>query len=132
MAGNNNNLTMNPITQAELETGTITRIPKLMGAQDYGTWKNRMKAFYYVNDFTQWTSVQLGSHLPMRTTEAGEVFNTDPTTYTDLDKQLIQRDHKAYDALTKAPSNDVFNMFEEYTNASGQDSDEARHGSKGV
>jgi hypothetical protein len=117
MAGNNNQSTVNPITQQDLETGTTTRVPKLKGAEDYGTWKNRMRSFFYVTDFTQWNSIQLGPHIPMRTTATGEEFNPDPTTYTDVDKQLLQRDHKAYGALTMALSNDVYNMFEEYGTA---------------
>ncbi|KAJ0890923.1 hypothetical protein HanRHA438_Chr09g0429181 [Helianthus annuus] len=50
---------LSPIAQAELETGTTTRPPKLKGAEDFSTWKTRIQSFFV--DFQKGNYTNTGS-----------------------------------------------------------------------
>ncbi|KAJ0532958.1 hypothetical protein HanRHA438_Chr09g0385301 [Helianthus annuus] len=106
-----------PIAQAELETGTTTRPPKLKGAEDFSTWKTRIQSFFEYTDYNLWLSVTAGPHIPTVVRGDAVVANNDATTFTDEDKALIQRDRRAHAALTMALSTDDCNMFEEHRTA---------------
>ncbi|KAM0057436.1 putative transcription factor interactor and regulator CCHC(Zn) family [Helianthus debilis subsp. tardiflorus] len=108
---------LSPIAQAELETGTTTRPPKLKGAEDFSTWKTRIQSFFEYTDYNLWLSVTAGPHIP--TVVRGDVVvpNNDATTFTDEDKALFQRDRRAHAALTMALSTNDCNMFEEHRTA---------------
>ncbi|XP_035844043.1 uncharacterized protein LOC110906425 [Helianthus annuus] len=108
---------LSPIAQAELETGTTTRPPKLKGAEDFSTWKTRIQSFFEYTDYNLWLSVTAGPHIPTVVRGDAVVANNDATTFTDEDKALIQRDRRAHAALTMALSTDDSNMFEEHRTA---------------
>ena len=108
---------LSPIAQAELETGTATQPPKLNGAEDFNSWKTRIKSFFEYTDYTQWISVTVGPHVPTISRDDVYQVNTDPTTFTDEDRALIQRDRRAHAALTMALNKEDCNLFEEYTTA---------------
>ncbi|XP_035840177.1 uncharacterized protein LOC110913497 [Helianthus annuus] len=110
---------LSPIVQAELETGTTTRPPKLKGAEDFSTWKTRIQSFFEYTDYNLWLSVTAGPHIPTVIRGDAVVANNDATTFTDEDKALIQRDRRAHAALTMALSTDDFNMFEEHRTKAG-------------
>ncbi|XP_035845755.1 uncharacterized protein LOC110943176 [Helianthus annuus] len=106
-----------PIAQAELETGTTTRPPKLKGAEDFSTWKTRIQSFFKYTDNNLWLSVTAGPHIPTVIRGDAVVDTNDATTFTDEDKSLIQHDHHAHAALTMALSTNDCNMFEEHRTA---------------
>ncbi|KAF5794722.1 putative transcription factor interactor and regulator CCHC(Zn) family [Helianthus annuus] len=108
---------LSPIAQAELETGTTTRPPKLKGAEDFSTWKTRIQSFFEYTDYNLWLSVTAGPHVPTVVRGDSVVPNNDATTFTDEDKALIQRDRRAHAALTMALSTNDCNMFEEHRTA---------------
>ncbi|KAF5814675.1 putative transcription factor interactor and regulator CCHC(Zn) family [Helianthus annuus] len=108
---------LSPIAQAELETGTTTRPPKLKGAEDFSTWKTRIQSFFEYTDYNLWLSVTVGPHIPTVVRGDAVVANNDATTFTDEDKALIQRDRRAHAALTMALSTNDCNMFEEHRTA---------------
>ncbi|XP_021997066.1 uncharacterized protein LOC110894186 [Helianthus annuus] len=108
---------LSPIAQAELETGTTTRPPKLKGAEDFSTWKTRIQSFFEYTDYNLWLSVTAGPHIPTVVRGDAVVANNDATTFTDEDKALIQRDRRAHAALTMSLSTDDCNMFEEHRTA---------------
>ncbi|KAJ0604369.1 putative transcription factor interactor and regulator CCHC(Zn) family [Helianthus annuus] len=108
---------LSPIAQAELETGTTTRPPKLKGAEDFSTWKTRIQSFFEYTDYNLWLSVTAGPHVPTVVRGDAVVPNNDATTFTDEDKALIQRDRRAHAALTMALSTNDCNMFEEHRTA---------------
>ncbi|MFS7994177.1 putative RNA-directed DNA polymerase [Helianthus anomalus] len=108
---------LSPIAQAELETGTTTRPPKLKGAEDFSTWKTRIQSFFEYTDYNLWLSVTAGPHVPTVVRGDAVVTNNDATTFTDKDKALIQRDRRAHAALTMALSTNDCNMFEEHRTA---------------
>ncbi|XP_021979799.1 uncharacterized protein LOC110875915 [Helianthus annuus] len=108
---------LSPIAQAELETGTTTRPPKLKGAEDFSTWKARIQSFFEYTDYNLWLSVTAGPHIPTVVRGDAVVANNDATTFTDEDKALIQHDRRAHVALTMALSTNDCNMFEEHRTA---------------
>ncbi|XP_022019425.1 uncharacterized protein LOC110919467 [Helianthus annuus] len=108
---------LSPIAQAELETGTTTRPPKLKGAEDFSTWKTRIQSFFEYTDYNLWLYVTAGPHIPTVVRGDAVVANNDATTFTDEDKALIQRDRRAHAALTMALSTNDCNMFEEHRTA---------------
>ncbi|KAF5774717.1 hypothetical protein HanXRQr2_Chr13g0603881 [Helianthus annuus] len=108
---------LSPIAQAEHETGTTTKPPKLKGAEDFGTWKTRIQSFFEYTDYNLWLSVTAGPHIPTVVRGDAVVANNDATTFTDEDKALIQRDCHAHAALTMALSTNDCNMFEKYRTA---------------
>ncbi|MFS7961912.1 hypothetical protein Hanom_Chr08g00720541 [Helianthus anomalus] len=108
---------LSPIAQAELETGTTTRPPKLKGAEDFSTWKTRIQSFFEYTDYNLWLSFTAGPHIPTVVRGDAVVANNDATTFTDEDKALIQRDRRAHAALTMALSTKDCNMFEEHQTA---------------
>ncbi|XP_022040685.1 uncharacterized protein LOC110943241 [Helianthus annuus] len=91
---------LSPIAQAELETGTTTRPPKLKGAEDFSTLKTRIQSFFEYTDYNLWLSVTAGPNIPTVVRGDAVVANNDATTFTDEDKALIQRDRRAHAALT--------------------------------
>ncbi|XP_021995870.1 uncharacterized protein LOC110893056 [Helianthus annuus] len=103
---------LSPIAQAELETGTTTRPPKLKGAEDFSTWKTRIQSFFEYTDYNLWLSVTAGPHIPTVVRGDAVVANNGATTFTNEDKALIQRDRRAHAALTMALSTDDCNMVE--------------------
>ncbi|KAJ0545884.1 hypothetical protein HanIR_Chr08g0354741 [Helianthus annuus] len=105
------------IAQVELETVTAPRPPKLKGSANFSSWKNQIKSFFEYTDYNQWISIIVGPHVPMTVRDDMRVVNNDPSTYTDNDKALIQRDRRAHATLTMALSTNDYNMFEEYTTA---------------
>ncbi|KAI3773781.1 hypothetical protein L1987_48313 [Smallanthus sonchifolius] len=105
------------ITQADLETGFMSRPPKLLSTDDFPNWKNRMKAYFYVTDFGQWVSTTNGPHCPMTTRADGVVAQINAAAYTENDKLLILRDYKAFGSINMALPADIMNMFEEYKTA---------------
>ncbi|KAM0072610.1 putative transcription factor interactor and regulator CCHC(Zn) family [Helianthus debilis subsp. tardiflorus] len=108
---------LSPIAQAEHETGSITRPPKLKGAEDFSTWKTRIQSFFEYTDYNLWLSVTAGPHVPTVVRGDAVVANNDASTFTDEDKALIQRDRRAHAALTMALSTNDCNMFEEHRTA---------------
>ncbi|KAJ0493167.1 hypothetical protein HanIR_Chr12g0583081 [Helianthus annuus] len=108
---------LSPISQAELETGTTTRPPKLKGAEYFSTWKTRIQSFFEYTDYNLWLSVTTRPHIPTVVRGDAVVASNDATTFTDEDKALIQRDLRAHAALTMALSTDDCNMFEEHRTA---------------
>ncbi|KAJ0946980.1 hypothetical protein HanRHA438_Chr01g0010081 [Helianthus annuus] len=105
------------IAQVGHETGIAPRPPKLKGSANFSSWKNQIKFFFEYTDYDQWISITVGPHVPMTVCDDMRVVNNDPSTYTDKDKALIQRDRQAHAALTMALSTNDYNMFEEYTTA---------------
>ncbi|XP_035842149.1 uncharacterized protein LOC118488852 [Helianthus annuus] len=85
---------LSPIAQAELETRTTTRPPKLKGAEDFSTWKTRIQSFFEYTDYNLWLSVTAGPHIPTVVRGDAVVANNDATTFTDEDKALIQRNEE--------------------------------------
>ncbi|KAK1424416.1 hypothetical protein QVD17_19745 [Tagetes erecta] len=77
----------------------------------------RLKAFYLYTDHTQWDSVEKGPHLPVTTVGDATVRNTNPKTYNERDKKLIERDNKAFGALFLCLSSEIHNRFGEQKNA---------------
>jgi hypothetical protein len=105
----------NPLSQAELETGSASRHPKLTSPDDFQNWKTRMKLFFFFTDYTQWNSILISPHKPMITGTDGVSRNTDPISFTHEDKLLIIRDYKAHGALQMALPAEINSQFEKYT-----------------
>ncbi|XP_022041370.1 uncharacterized protein LOC110943948 [Helianthus annuus] len=85
---------LRPIAQAELETGTTNRPPKLKGAEDFSTWKTRIQSFFEYTDYNLWLFVTARPHIPTVVRGDAVVANNDATTFTDEDKALIQRNEE--------------------------------------
>jgi len=82
-------------TLADLESGAPNRPPKLINGDNFEDWKRRLKAFFLYTDHTQWESVEKGPHVPVTTVGEASVKNTNPETYNERDKKLVDRDNKA-------------------------------------
>ncbi|XP_035842162.1 uncharacterized protein LOC110924558 [Helianthus annuus] len=101
---------LSPIAQAELETGTTTRPPKLKGAVDFSTCKTRIQSFFEYTDYNLWLSVTAGPHIPTVVRGDAVVANNDATTFTDEDKALIQRNEELIESKRDMVQKQ-YNMF---------------------
>jgi len=101
----------------DLDSVQPNRPPRLVSGENFEDWKRCLKAFFYYTDYNQWESIVNGPHVP--TTVEGTVtsVNTDPTTFTETDIKLLDRDKKALGALILCLHQDIFNRFAEHTTA---------------
>jgi len=104
-------------TLADLESGAPNRPPKLINGDNFEDWKRRLKAFFLYTDHTRWESVEKGPHVPVTTVGEASVKNTNPETYNERDKKLVDRDNKAFGALILCLSSEIHNRFGDQKNA---------------
>ncbi|KAK1415025.1 hypothetical protein QVD17_30794 [Tagetes erecta] len=110
-------MTSSTLNMNDLDSVQPNRPPRLVSGENFEDWKRCLKAFFYYTDYNQWESIVNGSHVP--TTVEGTVtsVNTDPTTFTETDIKLLDRDKKALGALILCLHQDIFNRFAEHTTA---------------
>ncbi|KAK1429933.1 hypothetical protein QVD17_12286 [Tagetes erecta] len=101
----------------DLDSVQPNRPPRLVSGENFEDWKRCLKAFFYYTDYNQWESIVNGPHVP--TTVEGTVTstNTNPSTFTEADIRLLDRDKKALGALILCLHQDIFNRFAEHTTA---------------
>ncbi|KAK1424128.1 hypothetical protein QVD17_19443 [Tagetes erecta] len=101
----------------DLDSVQPNRPPRLVSGENFEDWKRCLKAFFYYTDYNQWESIVNGPHVP--TTVEGTVtsINNDPSTFTEADTKLLDRDKKALGALILCLHQDIFNRFAEHTTA---------------
>ncbi|KAK1421790.1 hypothetical protein QVD17_24422 [Tagetes erecta] len=105
------------LTPADLKNVATISPPKLTDDDNFDDWKVRLKDFYLTTDHTQWDSIVLGQHTPIRVIGDATIRNTDPSSYTDRDKRLIERDNRAFDVLKLCLTRDSRSKFAEHKNA---------------
>ncbi|KAK1429874.1 hypothetical protein QVD17_12169 [Tagetes erecta] len=95
----------------DLDSVQPNRPPRLVSGENFEDWKICLKAFFYYTDYNQWESIVNGPHVP--TTVEGTVtsINTDPSTFTEADTKLLDRDKKALGALILCLHQDIFNRI---------------------
>ncbi|KAK1421715.1 hypothetical protein QVD17_24269 [Tagetes erecta] len=110
-------MTSSTLNMNDLDSVQPNRPPRLVSGENFEDWKRCLKAFFYYTDYNQWESIVNGPHVP--TTVEGTVtsVNTDPTTFTETDIKLLDRDKKALGALILCLHQDIFNRFAEHTTA---------------
>ena len=95
---------------------TTTRIPKLLAADVFPEWKNRIEKYIKMKDFKIWRSILRG---PIRITTILDDTIVDKRTenYMDEDFEKIEEQEKALAMLTMALSPKIAQGFCEYTSA---------------
>jgi len=104
-------------TLADLESGASNRPPRLINGDSFEDWKRRLKAFFLYTDHTQWESIEKGPHVPVTTVGEASVRNTNPETFNERDKKLVDRHNKAFGALILCLSPEIHNRFGDQKNA---------------
>ncbi|KAK1406105.1 hypothetical protein QVD17_41391 [Tagetes erecta] len=110
------------IVQAKLLPKSVERNcacwpPRLVSGENFEDWKRCLKAFFYYTDYNQWESIVNGLHVPKTVEGTVTSINTDPSTFTEADTKLLDRDKKALGALILCLHRDIFNRFAEHTTA---------------
>ncbi|KAI3708720.1 hypothetical protein L2E82_38115 [Cichorium intybus] len=101
---------------SDLDTvmGTVTRIPRLLNAEDFDEWKFRFKKYAKMKDNKIWKSIVRGSIIITNTLEHGTVVIKSPEEYSNEDFDLTEVDDRALATITMALSPDIAERYREY------------------
>ncbi|KAK1421754.1 hypothetical protein QVD17_24353 [Tagetes erecta] len=101
----------------DMESVQPNRPPRLVNGETFEDWKRCLKAFFFYTDYNQWESIVNGPHMPKKVEGTVTLPNNDPSTYTEGDIKLFDRDKKALGALILCLHQDIYNRFVEHTSA---------------
>ncbi|KAK1427753.1 hypothetical protein QVD17_16447 [Tagetes erecta] len=110
-------MTTSTLNMNDLDSVQPNRPPRLVSGENFEDWKRCLKAFFYYTDYNQWESIVNGPHVPKTVEGTVTSINTDPSTFTEADTKLLDRDKKALGALILYLHQDIFNRFAEHTTA---------------
>ncbi|KAK1421891.1 hypothetical protein QVD17_24607 [Tagetes erecta] len=110
-------MTTSTLNINDLDSVQPNRPPRLVSGENFEDWKRCLKAFFYYTDYNQWESIVNGPHVPKTVEGTVTTINTDPSTFTEGDTKLLDRDKKALGALTLCLHQDIYNRFAEHTTA---------------
>ncbi|KAK1406241.1 hypothetical protein QVD17_41531 [Tagetes erecta] len=108
-------MTTSTLNMNDLDSVQPNRPPRLVSGENFEDWKRCLKAFFYYTDYNQWESIINGPHVPKTVEGTVTSINTDPSTFTEADTKLLDRDKKALRALILCLHQDIFNRFAEHT-----------------
>ncbi|KAK1421751.1 hypothetical protein QVD17_24349 [Tagetes erecta] len=109
-------MTTSTLNINDLDSVQPNRPPRLVSGENFEDWKRCLKAFFYYTDSNQWESIVNGPHVPKTVEGTVTSINTDPSTFTEGDIKLLDRE-KALGALILCLHQDIYNRFAEHTTA---------------